>query len=83
MVLEAWNGQGGLAHCRSHEGPIDLLVSDVVMPEPVGRELAEGVLKLEPGMKVMFLSGHTTMSYSRRAFRRGPRFCNARSAGVS
>jgi len=45
--------------CETHEGPIDLLVSDVVMPELGGRELAEAAMKLRPGLKVMFMSGHT------------------------
>ncbi len=58
-VLDARNGQEGLALCETHEGPIDLLVSDVVMPELGGRELAEAALKLRPGLKVMFMSGHT------------------------
>ena len=58
-VLDARNGQEGLALCETHEGPIDLLVSDVVMPELGGRELAESALKLRPGLKVLFMSGHT------------------------
>ncbi len=59
VVYEARNGREGLALCEAHQGPIDLLVSDVVMPELGGRELAEGALKLRPGIKVMFMSGHT------------------------
>ena len=48
MVIEASNGREGLDLCKTHEGPIDLLVCDVVMPELNGRELAEGALKLRP-----------------------------------
>ena len=59
VVKEASNGQEGLAFCEAHEGPIDLLVSDVVMPGLGGREFAERALKLRPGMKVLFVSGHT------------------------
>ena len=59
VVLDACNGREGLALCKAHQGPIDLLVSDVVMPELGGRELFERVLKLRPGMKVVFTSGHT------------------------
>ena len=59
MVLDARNGREGLALCEAHQGPIDLLVTDVVMPELGGRELAQGALKLRPGIKVVFLSGHT------------------------
>jgi len=58
VVLTARNGREGLALCESHEGAIDLLATDVVMPEMSGRELAEGALKLRPAMKVMFMSGH-------------------------
>ncbi len=59
VVLEAGDGREGLALCESHQGTIDLLVTDVVMPELGGRELAEHALKLRPGLKVMFMSGHT------------------------
>jgi signal transduction histidine kinase/CheY-like chemotaxis protein len=57
-VLEASNGREGLALCEAHQGRIDLLLTDVMMPGIGGRELAERVLKLRPGMKVMFMSGH-------------------------
>jgi two-component system CheB/CheR fusion protein len=59
VVLDARNGREGLALCEIHPGRIDLLVTDVVMPELGGRELAQGAHKLRPGMKIMFVSGHT------------------------
>ena len=74
MVYEARNGREGLALCESHEGPIDLLVSDVVMPELGGRELAEGALKLRPGLKVMFMSGHTQDVVLREGVQKGTAF---------
>ena len=58
IVIEARNGLEGLAVCRTYAGRIDLLLSDVVMPELGGRELADGVLRLRPGMRVMFMSGY-------------------------
>ena len=58
-VVDARNGREGLKLCQSHTGVIDLLVTDVVMPELGGRELAEGALKLRPALKVLFMSGHT------------------------
>ena len=58
-VLEARNGRDGLKLCETHPGKIDLLLTDVVMPVLGGRELAEAALKLRPGLKVMFMSGHT------------------------
>jgi PAS domain S-box-containing protein len=59
VVHEARNGREGLSFCKAHPGPIDLLLSDVVMPEVGGRELADVVLGLRPGVKVLFMSGHT------------------------
>jgi CheY-like chemotaxis protein len=58
-VIDARNGREGLKLCETHPGKIDLLVTDVVMPELGGRELAEAALKLRPGLKVVFVSGHT------------------------
>ena len=74
VVLEARNGREGLALCESHQGPIDLLISDVVMPELGGRELAEGALKLRPGLKVMFMSGHTQDVVLKEGIRKGTAF---------
>ena len=58
VVLAASNGAEGLAVCGAHRGRIDLLLSDVMMPELGGRELAYGAMKLRPGLKVLFMSGH-------------------------
>jgi two-component system cell cycle sensor histidine kinase/response regulator CckA len=58
-VLEAENGQAGLAAVAAHLGTIDLLITDVVMPEMGGHELAERLLKERPGIKVIYLSGYT------------------------
>ena len=58
-VLEALGGRDALKLCETHPGKIDLLLTDAVMPAPGGRELAEAALKLRPGLKVVFLSGHT------------------------
>ena len=74
VVLEARNGREGLALCDSHKGPIDLLVTDVVMPETGGRDLAAGVLKLRPAMKVMYMSGHTEDVVLKEGILRGAAF---------
>jgi CheY-like chemotaxis protein len=58
-VVEARNGREGLKLCETHTGGIDLLVTDVVMPELGGRELAEAAMKMRPGLKVLYMSGHT------------------------
>jgi CheY-like chemotaxis protein len=58
-VLDADGGDSALARVRSHEGRIDLLVSDVIMPGMNGREVADAVRALRPGLRVLFVSGHS------------------------
>jgi len=57
-VLEARNGQDALDICRRHTGPIHLLVTDVVMPDLSGCDLARRVEPLRPEMRVLYMSGH-------------------------
>jgi len=59
VVLEARDGREGLELCEAHQGKIDLLLTDVVMPELGGRKLAERILTIRPEIKVLFMSGHT------------------------
>jgi signal transduction histidine kinase/CheY-like chemotaxis protein len=73
-VLDASNAREALALCETHEGSIDLLVSDVVMPELGGRALAESALKLRPGLKVMFMSGHTQDVVLKEGIQKGAAF---------
>ncbi|MBX3400768.1 MAG: PAS domain S-box protein [Gemmataceae bacterium] len=58
-VLEAQEGAEALRLISEHLGRIDLLVTDVVMPRMGGREVAQRVTELHPGVKVLFLSGYT------------------------
>ncbi len=60
IVLEATNGLEALSMAQEYAGgQIDLLLSDVVMPLMGGRELAERLLMIFPGIKVLFMSGYT------------------------
>ena len=59
QVLEAANGGEALLLCESHEGPIDLLLSDVIMPRMNAFDLGERLLSIRPLMAVMFMTGYT------------------------
>jgi len=58
-VLTAANGQEALRSSERHEGTIQLLLTDVIMPGMSGRELADHVTRKRPSMKVLFMSGYT------------------------
>ena len=57
-VLAAENGIKALELCAGHAGSIDALVTDVVMPELNGRELAQRARLIRPELKVLFVSGY-------------------------
>lgn len=56
-VLEAGSGAEAMRICRNHAGPIDVLVTDLVMRSMGGRTLAAAVVGLRPKVKVIFMSG--------------------------
>jgi two-component system cell cycle sensor histidine kinase/response regulator CckA len=58
-VVEADNGQAGLIAAERHKGKIDLVITDVVMPEMGGHELVTQLAKTRPETKVLYLSGYT------------------------
>jgi two-component system, cell cycle sensor histidine kinase and response regulator CckA len=58
-VLEARHGGEALLTCERHPGPIHLMVTDVVMPQMSGRELADRLTPLRPEMKIFYMSGYT------------------------
>ncbi len=58
-VLAAANGEAALELEAAFAEPIDLLVTDVVMPGMNGRELADRITRRRPGIRVLFVSGYT------------------------
>jgi PAS domain S-box-containing protein len=58
-VVEAENGEAGLAAATNHKGKIDLVITDVVMPGMGGRELVHQLSLARPETKVLYLSGYT------------------------
>jgi two-component system, cell cycle sensor histidine kinase and response regulator CckA len=57
-VLSADGGTQALEVAAGHKGTIDLLVSDVVMPGMLGKDLAERLAHLRPGTRVLYMSGY-------------------------
>ena len=66
-VLDACGGEEALEIVREHDGTIDLLISDVVMPGMEGPALVKAVREITPGLRVIFISG-----YAEEAFRNSP-----------
>ncbi len=58
-LLESRNGEEAVRICERHTEPIHLLITDVVMPEMGGRQVAERLAACKEGIKVLFLSGYT------------------------
>ena len=58
-VLRADTPGRAMELAREHQGTIHLLMTDVIMPEMNGKDLAENILTLHPGMKRLFMSGYT------------------------
>jgi PAS domain S-box-containing protein len=61
-VITAVDGNDALQIAASHTGEIDLLLTDVVMPHMLGREVGERIGVLHPAAKVLFMSGYTAGS---------------------
>jgi CheY-like chemotaxis protein len=58
-ILEASSGEEARTIAFSHDGPIHLLVTDVMLPGIGGRDLAEGLRESIPDLRVVYVSGYT------------------------
>jgi nitrogen-specific signal transduction histidine kinase len=58
-VLEVEDGKSAVAMCANYDGPIHMLLTDVVMPQMSGPAVAGKVATLRPGIKVLYMSGYT------------------------
>jgi CheY-like chemotaxis protein len=59
VVIETRHGGEAMAECQRYQSPIHLLLTDVVLTQMNGRELAQKLLPMRPEMKVLFMSGYS------------------------
>ena len=58
-VLDTRHGGEALLVCERHQGAIHLLLTDVILQQVSGRELADRLLKIRPEMKILYMSGYS------------------------
>lgn len=66
-VLEGASGDEAVELSRQNEGRIDLLITDIIMPEMNGRALADALRALRPGIAVLYMSGYAQEVISQQA----------------
>ena len=64
-VIQAVNGEDALCVTQDYQGTIDLMITDVVMPQMGGAKLAGQLAALRPDMKVLFVSGYAESTVQR------------------
>ncbi len=73
-VLEAANGVEAIEVLERHQGGIDLVVSDVVMPEMDGPTLLRELRSRNPGLKIIFVSGYAEDAFQKHLPADGSQF---------
>jgi two-component system cell cycle sensor histidine kinase/response regulator CckA len=63
-VIQAGNGVEAVRIATSHAGPIDLVVTDMVMPEMSGQELGRSLAKLRPDLRILYMSAFASNIYA-------------------
>jgi two-component system, cell cycle sensor histidine kinase and response regulator CckA len=74
LVIDAASGADALALAAGHDGPIDLLITDMVMPDLNGRDLSQRLLASHPTLRVIYMSGYTEDEMIRRGLEANSRF---------
>jgi CheY-like chemotaxis protein len=69
-VLEASDPMEARAVAGNYQNAIQLLITDVIMPKASGPELANELLRISPGLKVLYMSGYADRALSKRGVRR-------------
>jgi two-component system, cell cycle sensor histidine kinase and response regulator CckA len=59
LVHDYSSGESGVEFVRCHAGPIDLLITDTVLPGMSGVDVAEAIRRLRPALPVLQMSGYT------------------------
>jgi CheY-like chemotaxis protein len=70
-VLEAGNGTDAIALCDAYVGAIDLLLTDVVLPDLGGSRLTEALTALRPDLRVLYMSGYADDAVVRHGILQG------------
>jgi two-component system, cell cycle sensor histidine kinase and response regulator CckA len=65
-VIEAPDGEAGLSIAAEHDGPIDIAITDLMMPRMNGLDFADALQKTHPGLRVVFASGYTDATVLQR-----------------
>ena len=73
-VLDARSGEDAMSVARQHQGPIHLVLTDVVMPGMGGRRLSEELVQIRPDVEVIFMSGYTDEAVLREGLKAGAAF---------
>jgi len=58
-VLEAIDGEDGIAAYKQHRAVVDIVICDVIMPKKSGKEVHDAIVAIDPEVKILFTSGYT------------------------
>ena len=62
VILEARSSEEALQQCRAHKAPVHLMISDLMMSEMSGVELARQARSFHPGLRTLYLAAHSDSS---------------------